>query len=68
MSYKGVIVKIQKLKAYYDNCLHIVKEEKNSYFPETSKQRYIYDLENFSKELDSLLESEEYSMKKHFKY
>ena len=52
MSYKGLIVKIQKLKAYYDNCLHIVKEEKNDYFPETSKQRYIYDLQDTSEAAD----------------
>ena len=54
MSYKGLIIKLQKLYAYYD----YIRNEKDIYKP-TKEQ---------CKEIDNLLESEEYAMKKHFKY
>ena len=67
MSYKGVIIKIQRLKAYYDYEIAIVKQEPLFFNPYCKKEEYIRILENFSKELDLLLESEMYGMKKHFK-
>lgn len=67
MGYKGVIVKIQSLKAYYDFEIATVKQEP-FYNPYCTKEEYIRILKNFSKELDLLLESEKYGMKKHFKY
>lgn len=58
MSYKGLIVKLQKLYAHYD----CIRNEKDIYMP-TKKQ-----CDLICKEINSLLESEEYKMKKHFKY
>ena len=67
MGYKGLIVKIQKLKAYYDFDIETTKNEP-FYNPYCPKEEYIRILESFSKQLDHILETEEYSMKKHFKY
>ena len=38
------------------------------YNPYCQKDEYIRILEQFSKELDHILETEQYAMKKHFKY
>lgn len=66
-SYKGLIIKIQKLKANLDRNIEEIKE--NDYYnPECKKNEYIRIQQEFSNELDNLLISEEYSMKKHFKY
>ena len=67
MGYKGLIIKIQKLKAYYDFDIETTKNEL-FYNPYCQKEEYIRILEGFSKQLDHILETEEYSMKKHFKY
>lgn len=58
MSYKGVIVKLQRLYAYYD----CIRHEPNVYKPTKEECDLI------CKEINNLLESEEYAMKKHFKY
>lgn len=58
MSYKGLIVKLQKLYAYYD----CIRNERDIYIP-TKEQ-----CDLICKEINSVLESEEYAMKKHFKY
>lgn len=68
MSYKGVIIKIQRLQAYYNFEIEKVKREHDFFNPYCEKQEYIRILENISKELDHILETEEYAMKKHFKY
>lgn len=68
MSYKGLILKIQKLQAYYNFEIETKKEELYFYNPYCQKDEYIRILEQFSKELDHILETEQYAMKKHFKY
>lgn len=68
MGYKGLIIKIQRLKAYYDYDVETVKGQNLFYNPYCTKEEYIRLLDSFSKQLDSILESEEYGMKKHFKY
>lgn len=68
MSYKGLILKIQKLQAYYNFEIETAKEEPYFYNPYCQKDEYIRILEQFSKELDHILETEQYAMKKHFKY
>lgn len=66
-SYKGLIIKIQKLKASIDRDIENIKKY-GFYNPECDKDEYIRIQQEFSDELDNLLISEEYSMKKHFKY
>ena len=66
MSYKGVITKIQSLKAYYDFEIEITKQNKLFYNPQCTKEEYIKIMQKFSDDLDLLLRTEEYSMKKHF--
>ena len=67
MSYKGLILKIQKLQAYYNYEIETTKQG-NFYNPYCKKEEYIRLLEDFSNQLDHILETEEYTMKKHFKY
>ena len=67
MSYKGVITKIQSLKAYYDFEIETTKQNKLFYNPQCTKEEYIKIMQKFSDDLDLLLRTEEYSMKKHFK-
>lgn len=66
-SYKGLIIKIQKLKATIDFDIENIKES-DYYNPECKKNEYIKIQQEFSNKLDNLLISEEYSMKNHFKY
>lgn len=66
-SYKGLIIKIQKLKASIDRDIENIKKH-GFYNPKCDKDEYIRIQQEFSDELDNLLISEEYSMKKHFKY
>lgn len=66
-SYKGLIIKIQKLKANIDRNIENIKES-DYYNPECKKNEYVRIQQEFSNELDNLLISEEYSMKKYFKY
>lgn len=66
-SYKGLIIKIQKLKASIDRDIENIKKY-GLYNPECDKDEYIRIQQEFSDELNNLLISEEYSMKKHFKY
>ncbi len=66
MSYKGVITKIQKLQAYYDSKIEITKQNKLFYNPNCAKEEYIKIMQDFSDDLDLLLKTEEYSMKKNF--
>lgn len=54
MGYKGLIIKLQKLYAHYDYKRH----------QDASKSEY--DL--ICKEIDNILTSEKYAMKRHFKY
>ena len=68
MSYKGLILKIQRLQATYDYQIEQFKENECFYSPVCSKENRIRCLEQFSKELDHILETEQYAMKKHFKY
>lgn len=67
MGYKGLIIKIQKLKANYDR--DIANMQKYTYYNlECSKEESIRFMQDFSDELEKILISEEYGMKKHFKY
>ena len=66
MSYKGVITKIQSLKAYYDFEIETTKQNKLFYNTQCTKEEYIKIMQKFSDDLDLLLRTEEYSMKKHF--
>lgn len=66
MSYKGVITKIQKLQAYYDSKIEITKQNKLFYNPKCAKEEYIKIMQDFSDDLDLLLKTEEYSMKRNF--
>ena len=67
MGYKNLIIKIQRLKASIDK--EIVEiEESNFYNSKCQIDEYINIQQEFSDKLDNLLESEEYGMKKHFKY
>ena len=68
MSYRGLILKIQRLQAYYNYEIETTKQEKVFYNPYCKKEEYIRLLEDFSKQLDHILETEKYAMKKHFKY
>lgn len=68
MSYKGVIVKIQNLKAFYDYEIEQFKKDPRIVHLHCQREEYIRILENFSNELDLLLASEKYGMKNHFKY
>lgn len=61
MSYKGLIIKIQKLKAYYDKTIFELEDKKE-------ENEKIVAYKNFSQDLDSILESEKYAMKRQFKY
>lgn len=54
MSYRGLIIKLQKLYAHYD----CIRNEKDIYKP-TKEQ-----CDLICKEINNLLESEEYAMKK----
>lgn len=66
-TYKGLIIKIQKLKANYDR--EIATIQKYDYYnPNCSKEKALRFYRDFSDELDKILESEQYGMKKHFKY
>lgn len=67
MGYKGLIIKIQKLKASYDNSIFRIQES-DYYNPECTKRETIRFMQDFSNELDKILISEEYAMKKAFKY
>ena len=58
MSYKRIIIKLQRLYAYYDS----IRYEPNVCKPTKEECDLI------CKEINNLLESEEYAMKKHFKY
>lgn len=60
MSYKGLIVKLQKLYAYHD-CTSREKGYK-AYSNENEVHKQIAD------EIERILISEQYAMKKHFKY
>lgn len=64
MSYKRLIVKIQKLKAHTDRQISELKTKNNC----VVDIKYINQLENFSNDLENILISEEYGMKKYFKY
>ena len=66
-SYKGLIIKIQALKAHIDRNIEELKE-RNCYNPYCSNENYIKMQQKFSNELDNILISEKYSMEKHFKY
>ena len=67
MGYKGLIIKIQKLKANYDR--EIADIQKYDYYnPECSKEGTLEFYQNFSDELENILESECYGMKKYFKF
>lgn len=67
MGYKRLIIKIQRLQSYYN--YEIENTKKEYYFnPYCQKAEYIRILEDFSKQLDHILQTEEYAMKKHFKY
>lgn len=67
MCYKGLIIKIQKLKAFYDREIAYYKTH-DCYDPYCRIEEKIRIYQQFSDEIDSLLESEEYMMKKRFKY
>ena len=66
-SYKGLIIKIQRLKASIDRNIEEIKEH-NYYIPVCNKDEYIKIQQEISEELNNILISEEYAMKKHFKY
>lgn len=66
-SYKGLIIKIQRLKASIDRNIEELKEH-NYYISGCNKDEYIKIQQEFSDELNNILISEEYAMKKHFKY
>ena len=66
-SYKDLIIKIQELKANIDRNIERIKES-NCYILECKKDEYIKIQQEFSDELDNILISEEYTMKKYFKY
>ena len=68
MGYKGLIIKIQKLKANYDRKIAEIEAEELYCIPFVTKDAKIELYKKFSNELDKILESEEYGMKKHFKY
>lgn len=67
MGYKGLIIKIQKLQANYNRKIADMKKEV-SYVPFCSKEAKIELYEKFADELENILKSEQYGMKKHFKY
>lgn len=58
MSYKGLIVKLQKLYAYYD----CIRNGRDIYIPTKDQCDLICE------EINNVLKSEEYAMKKYFKY
>lgn len=68
MSYKGLIIKIQALQANYNREIEEIKDNYTYYNPECTKTSRLMQLQEFSDELDKVLKSEEYAMKKHFKY
>ena len=58
MSYKGLIIKLQKVYAHYD----LLRQQENIH-ESTMKQ-----CDLICNEIDKILESELYMMKRHFKY